>query len=178
MTLQTTDLGTYLTNPAATAGTQLAQSDPNASLGKYASTTPFVSGQAGALFATVTAAQATSGLTDHRCVAIRNLSATDTARNVAVFLDDPAGGATFDLGKDPVGVVAYNAVPAQGTSVANVLTAPAGVVFTRPTRASLLAIGDMAPGTACLVWVRRTVPPLTPGAEADICDFGVHAETA
>lgn len=177
MTLQGTDIGLYLSTTLGAAGSSLAQTDPTLSLGKYASLTPLTSGQVGALFSTVTASQATSGYTQYRCVAVRNLSATDPMTNASVFLADVAGGGTYAVGLDPVGIVAYNSAGAQGTSIAAVTSAPAGVTFTTPTSLSVLSIGTMAIGTVQLVWVKQIVGANTPGASADPVTLSIRSET-
>lgn len=177
MTLQGTDIAVMLTTTAGAAGSSLAQPTPALSLGKYASTTAVVSGQIGAVFATVTAAQATAGYTSYRCIAVRNLSATDPMTNASIFLADVAGGGDYAVGLDPVGIVAYNSAGAQAASIGAVTTAPAGVTFSAPTSAAVLAIGTMAIGTVQLVWIRQTVGANTPGATADPVTLSVRAET-
>lgn len=178
MTLLVTDLGLMLTVLAGTSGSSQPQGDPTASRGRYASTTALASGLAGAIFSEVTAAQAGAGLTDFRCLAVRNLSTTATARNVAAYLVDPAGGGTFAIGRDPVGIVAHNSAAVQGTEIATVTTVPTGITFAAHPAGSPLAIGDMAPNTVQLVWVRRVVGADTPGTAADTVTIGVRAETA
>lgn len=177
MTLQTTDHGLYLTNPSATAGWQLTQPSPAASLGKFLSTTAVVSGVLGAVFDTVTASQAAAGYTDYRCLAYRNLSATDSALNLQLYIVDPAAGATYSIGLDPEGIENYNSGTAQGTYVATKTTAPSGVTFSTPTSGSPLTVGDVAVGKCLLVWVRRVVAPNTPGTAADLVTLNARAET-
>lgn len=177
MTLQGTDIGLYLTTTLGAAGSSLTQTDPTLSLGKYASLSPLVSGQVGALFSTVTASQATSGYTQYRCVAVRNLSLTDIMTNASVFLADVAGGGTYAVGLDPVGIVAYNSAGAQAALVAAVTTAPVGVTFSTPTSLSVLSIGSMATGMVQLVWVKQIVGASTPGASADPVTLSIRAET-
>ena len=177
MTLQGTDIGLFLTTTAGAAGSSQPQPDPAASLGRYASTTPLASGQVGALFSTVTAAQATSGFTQYRCVAVRNLAAAASMIGASLFLADPTGGGTYAVGLDPVGIVAFNSAAVQGTQVAAITTPPTGVTFSMPTAAAVLPIGTMAPGTVALVWVRQIVGAATPGAAADPVTLSVRAET-
>ncbi len=177
MTLAITDIGVYLTTLAGAQGSSVAQGDPTASRGKYASTTPLTSGLAGALFNEVSAAQAGAGYTDYRCVAVRNLSAADSMLNAAAYVNDPTGGGTFYIGKDPAGIVAYNSVAAQGTDIASVTVAPAGVTFGAYPAAAPLAVGTMAPNTVQLVWIKRVVGADTPGTAVDTVTVGVRAET-
>lgn len=177
MTLQASDHALLLTNPAATSGSSIAQPDPAASLGGYASTTQVASGVIGALFDTVTASQALAGQTDYRCVAYRNLSPTHSALALALWLIDPAGGGEHAIGLDPVGIVPATGTAAQGTSIATKTTAPAGVAFSTPTPGAPLIVGDVGVGMCILVWVRRIVAPGTPGAAADPLTITARAET-
>jgi len=177
MTLQATDVAIMLTIKTGAAGSSVAQPDPAASLGKYASTTALASGAVGALFSTVTAAQASAGYTDYRCIAVRNLSAADAMTNASIFLADPAGGGTYALGIDPAGIVTYNQAGAQGAEIASSAIPPAGVTFSVPTNVAPLAIGTMAIGKVQLVWVRRVVGADTPGTTADTVTLTVRAET-
>lgn len=176
MTLAETDLAVMLTVLSGTSGSSQPQPDPTASRGRYASTTALISGSAGALFGRVTSAQATSGLTDYRCVAVRNLSNVASMLAATFFAVDPAGGAAFAVGRDPVGVVDHNSAAVQGTEIAATTTPPTGVTFAAHPETAPLVIGDMAPNTVQLVWIRRTVAPATPGTAADFVDLGVGAE--
>lgn len=177
MTLQGTDIAVMLTIKTGSAGSSLPQPDPGQSLGKYASTTALSSGTVGALFSTVTAAQASAGYTDYRCVAARNLASVDDMTSAVAFLTDPSGGGTYAVGLDLAGIVAYDSATAQGTEIASSTVAPAGVTFSAPTNLAPLAIGTMAPGKVQLVWIRRTVGADTPGATADTVTLTVRAET-
>lgn len=178
MTLQATDQALMLTITTGTAGSQSPQPDPAASLGRYASTTPLAAGVVGGLFSTVTAAQAASGITLHRCIAVRNLSDAFSMISARIFLADPAGGGTYELGLDPVGIVAHNSAAVQGTQIATATTAPTGVTFSRPTNLAPLSIGTMAPNTVQLVWVRQIIGADTPGATEDPVTITVRSETA
>jgi len=177
MTLQTTDHGLYLTNPSATAGWQLAQASPASSLGKFISTTAVTSGTLGAVFDTVTASQASAGYTDYRCLAIRNLSATDSALNLQLYIVDPTGGGAYAIALDPAGIKDYNSGTAQGTFIAAKTTIPTGPVFTTPSSGSPLVVGNLAVGKCILVWIRRVVAAGTPGTAADLVTLYARAET-
>ena len=177
MTLQGTDIGLFLTTVAGTAGSSLTQPDPANSRGRYASLTGLASGQVGALFSTVGAAQATAGHTQFRAVAVRNLAAVAQMINASLFITDPAGGGDYAVGLDPVGIVAHNSAAAQGGEIATVTTPPIGVTFSTPSATAVLPIGTMAPNTVQLVWVRQVVGAATPGAAADPVTLSIRAET-
>ncbi len=175
MTLSGSDVAVMLTTQSGSAGSSVSQTDPSLSTGKYASTTALVSAALGALFGTVTAAQATAGYTDYRCIAVRNLSGSDDMTNTVVYLSDPAGGGTYAIGLDPAGIVDHDASSAQGTTIPDTTTAPSGVTFSTPTQAAPLSVGTMAPGKVQLVWMRRVIPAATPG-QTDSVSFVVRAE--
>ncbi len=175
MTLSGSDVAVMLTTQSGSAGSSLPQSDPSLSTGKYASTTALVSAALGALFSTVSAAQATAGYTDYRCVAVRNLSSADSMTNAVLYLSDPAGGGTYAIGLDPAGIVDFDASAAQGTTIADTTSAPSGVTFSSPTQATPLSVGTIGPGKVQLVWIRRVIPAATPG-QTDTVSFVVRAE--
>lgn len=177
MTLQTGQLVLLLTNPALAAGYSGAQADPQASLGKFASTTQVVHNASNNLFGAVSAAGVTVGQSDYRCVAVANLSAVDTALSAAIYATDAAGGGRYSLGLDPAGVVDLASAVAQGASIASAFVAPAGVSFSDPTAAAPLSIGNIPPQKCILVWVRCVIAAGTPGTTNDIADIIAFALT-
>lgn len=174
MTLQASQLVVLLTKPDATGGYNAAQTNPQASLGKYASTTQVATATSNNLFGPVSTAGVTAGQTDYACVAIANVSAVDTAQSATVALTDYAGGGSYAIGLDPVGVVPLTGAAAQGTSIATPTTAPTGVVFS----AGPLSIGNIPPNYCILVWVQCVVPAGTPGTSADQADIIAQCVTA
>ncbi len=177
MTLQTGQLVTLLTNPALAAGYGGVQADPQASLGKFASTTQAATNISNNLFGAVSATGVTAGQTDYRCVAVANLSTVDTALSAAVYISDAAGGGRYSLGLDPMGVVDLASAAAQGASIASGLVAPAGVSFSDPTAAAPLSIGNIPPQKCVLVWVRCVIAAGTPGTSNDVADVIAFALT-
>ena len=157
MAVTSADVVRRLTVPGAGSGNSAAQADPNASLGEYVSATQLVSDQLHNLFDVVTGDENAAGDVEYRAIAVVNTAAQTWFGVVAWVGAQDAGGADYAIGLDPAGVVAIGSASAQGEVVADEGTAPAGVSFSAPAdKASGLTIGDMAAGTAQLIWVRRT----------------------
>jgi hypothetical protein len=97
---------------------------------------------------------------------LSNTHGTDTMFGVSVFVNSqPTGDDDVAIGLDPAGV-------GNGSSTGVALTiadeddsggalAAGGVTFTVPTDVAPLNIGDLAPGEAAAVWVRRNIPALS-----------------
>lgn len=157
MAIAATDMILRLSTTAGAAGDSTAQASPNSSLGKYASTT--VMGTAlNSLFDDVSGAENAANTVDYRCVFVLNNHATLTAVGVTVYLQsEVAGGTSIALGVDTTAVSAKGSAGAQAVTVANELTAPAGVTFTAPTTDGAgVVLGDIAPGQVRAFWVKRT----------------------
>ena len=158
MAIVTADLKWYLSIKTGSAGNSSAQSDANASLGKYLSTTQAPTTLNG-LFDAVTKERNAASEVDYRCVFIRNDHATLTAMSGVIFLDggDPAGGPAWAIAVDSTAASAIGASAAQALEVANDTTAPSGLTFTAPTTEGTgIALGDLAPGYCRAVWIRCT----------------------
>lgn len=139
-------------------GNSTAQPNPNDSIGGFLSSTEIVDATLNDLFDVITGDENAASVVDYRCFFVRNSHATITLLNTKVWLfSEVAGGASAAIALDGTGIVDFNAVGAQAERVANELTPPAGEVFTAPTtKAAGLNVGDLAPGKAIAVWVRRT----------------------
>lgn len=158
---------------AAAAGNTTAGT-PATSLGDQVSTTAVTSAQLNNLFDDVSAAEATAGDVEYRCVFVHNTNATDSAFNVVVSIPSQvAGGATYDIATDNTGVTAQAAATAQAATVANEQTAPTGV---SAYGAGPLTIGTMGPQTVAGVWVRRTVAAATAAATGDGATLRIAGE--
>ena len=156
MPIVTADLKWYLSIKTGSAGNSSAQSDANASLGKYLSTTQAPTTLNG-LFDAVTKERNAASEVDYRCVFIRNSHATLTALSGYLYLDggDPAGGPDWAIAVDTKAASAIGATAAQALEVANDTTAPSGLSFSAPTTEGTgLALGDIAPGYCRAVWIR------------------------
>lgn len=121
------------------------------------------------LFANVESAERVSGSTKYRCFYFVNEHDTETLSAAVVYIATQTPSTTTDaaIGLDPAGVG-----DGASTGVAAVIpdedTAPAGVVFSAPSTAGTgLSVGDLAPGAAIAVWVRRTVNAGTAARASD-----------
>lgn len=102
------------------------------------------------LFGQPTNAQRLAGLTDYRCVYLKNLG-PDTLEDVRVWVQTAS---TETDAAEAIGEDTGN--PAQ--TIASATTAPAGVSFSAPANyAGGLTLGDLDQGDAVPVWVRRVV---------------------
>lgn len=152
---------------AAAAGNTTAGTAAT-SLGDQVSTTAITTAVLNNLFDDVSGAEALAGDVEYRCVFVCNDNATDTAFNVQVSVQSQvAGGATYDIATDNIGVTARGSATAQALTVANESTAPTGGAGVSAYGAGPLSIGTMAPQTVAGVWVRRTVAASTAAATGD-----------
>lgn len=114
------------------------------------------------VFDSVSAAESTSGLIEYRCLYVRNLSSTDTAFDVRLWIEQqPVGPDELDIALDPAGA-------GNGTST-GVATGPladeedtgdalAAFTWSRPsTQENGLLLGNLAAGQSYAFWQRRTV---------------------
>lgn len=157
MPITASDIVFRLTTTSGSAGDSTAGT-PATSLGKYAATTAITTATLNNLWDDVSGAEASAGDIEYRAIAVLNNHASLTLQNAQIYISSQtAGGGTIDIGLDPVAVSAKGSASAQGTNIANESTAPASVTFSSPSSGSPLTIGDMAPGTVKMIWLRRTV---------------------
>ncbi len=158
MPIASTDLLVRLSIKTGTAGNQNAQPDPNASLGRYVSTTNLVDATLHNLFDVVSGDENAALDVEYRCIFIVNNHATLTWIAPKLWISDQVlNGANADIGLDPTAASALGATAAQAVEVANEGTAPTGVTFSAPTtKATGLSLGDIPPVSCRAVWVRRT----------------------
>lgn len=157
MAIVNTDILLKLSTTAGAAGNSNT-STPNASLGKYISTTQLVDNTPLNLFDNISGAENAAATVDYRCLFIHNNHATLSWTTVVLWLlSEVAGGASIAIGVDPTAASAIGAAGAQALTIANETTAPAGVAFSSPvTFGTGLAVGDIAPGQCKAIWIRRT----------------------
>lgn len=177
MSIASTDIKYRLTITTGVAGNANAQADPNASLGKYASTTDIVDATTLNLFDAISGDENATSTVDYRAFAIINNHGTLTWTSPkAWILSEVAGGASVAIGLDPIGVVAATAI--MGASIVSETTAPAGVSFSAPTtKGSGLAPASVPAGSGFIVWVRRTAAN-TVAVDADGATFRAEGDTA
>lgn len=154
----------YYSTTSGSAGNSLTQGDPNASLGKYVSTTEVATGLNG-LFDDVTGAENSALDVEYRCVFVKNTNATTTLQNaVAYITTQVSGGTNVDIAIDNIGPVTHSSSSAQAALIANEGTAPTGTgAFSAPTTIGTgLALGNIAPNEVKAIWVRRTATDSAP----------------
>lgn len=153
-----------------------ANADPDASLGGAMSSSEVVSGTIENLFDNIGASEAANGDTEYRCFYVTNTSGADDYLGVIVWIDSQTSSPDTDIeiGLDGAGV-GDGSTTGVATNIAGEGTAPAGVSFSAPSGANAgLTIGDMAPGTAQAVWIKRTVNVGASQASLDDCRLKVR----
>lgn len=141
------------------AGNSTAQADPNASLGKYVSTTAWAGGSANDLFDDISGAENAASTVDYRCIFVHNTNASNVYQNAGVYISaETAGGASIALATDNIAASAVGSASAQAAEIATETTAPSGVsAFSAPTTAgTALSLGNIGIGQVKAYWVRRT----------------------
>lgn len=163
MSVTSTDILLKLATTAGAAGNSNT-STPNASLGKYISTTQLTDNALHNLFDIIDGNENAASTVDYRCLFIHNSHATLSWTNIRVYLlSEVAGGASLAIGVDTTAASAIGSAGAQAVTIATEITAPTGAVFTAPTTlASAVNIGDLAPGQCRAIWIRRTASNSAP----------------
>lgn len=159
MPIATTDLHLRLSITTGTAGNQNAQTNVNASLGKYMSTTDLVDNTLNNLFDDISGDENAALTVDYRCIFIYNAHATLALQNAMAWLaSEVAGGANTAIAVDNAAASAAGATAAQADTIATETTAPVAVgAFSSPTtKATGLPLGNIGPGQCRAIWVRRT----------------------
>ena len=167
------DIITYLSGGAANAV-------PNASLGGIISSTAIVDAVLDNLFDNVSGAESSAGMTDYRCLYVKNTHATLTYQAVHTWMSgQPASpGTTITIGLDPAGN-GDGSTTGVATTIANELTAPTGPTFTSPTTyAGGLVIGDLLAGEVRAIWVKRVIAAATAAASGETLTLSFQGDTA
>jgi hypothetical protein len=153
-----TDVLYKLSITSGAAGNAAAQPDPNASLGKYVSTTAIVDATVNNLFDNVSGDENAASVVDYRLFFVHNNHATLTMLSPVIYIQsETASGASISIGADTTAASAKASAAAQALTIANETTAPAGVTFSAPTtKAGGISLGDIPAGQVKGVWVRRT----------------------
>jgi hypothetical protein len=173
------DIEFRLSTTSGSAGNSTAQADPDASLGKYMSTTAIVDATLGNLFDNVSGAENAASDVEYRCLFVYNTHATLTLEGAACWISsEVSGGASVAIGLDPAGNVADDSASDQAATIADESSAPAGVSFSAPTSFGAgLSVGDLGPGECRAIWVRRTAAN-TSALNNDGATISVQGDTA
>lgn len=180
MPIVTGDLLVKLSIVTGTAGNQSAQPDPNASLGKYISTTQMTDAALHNIFDAISGDENAAADVEYRALFIHNAHATLALQAPILWASaEAAGGANAALAWDSVAVSALGAAGAQALLVANENTAPAALSFSTPTsKATGLALGaDIAAGSVKAFWLRRTATA-SAAVASDSITFKIEGDTA
>lgn len=158
MAITSSDILYKLSIKTGSAGNASAQPDPNASLGKYISTSQLSGTALGNLFDDVSGDENAASDVEYRCIFIHNAHATLTLLGAVIWLQsEVSGGANVAISVDTTAASAIGSSSAQAKEVANENTAPSSQTFSSPTdKAGGLALGDIPAGSCRGVWVRRT----------------------
>ncbi len=156
MPIAAADLVAKLSVVAAAGNTTAGT--PAGSLGDQISTTAISDGTLHNIFDPISGDENAASTVDYRCFFFHNAHATLALQTPKVWISsETAGGASVAIGLDPAGVTAVGLASAQAATIANELTAPAGVTFSAPTtKAAGLAPANIPAGSVVAVWVRRT----------------------
>jgi hypothetical protein len=255
MPIISSDIKLRLSTTSGAAGNSTSQGDPNASLGKYLSTTDLVDDTLNNLFDNISGDENAALTVDYRCLFIYNShgsltylspkvwisgrrstsvgstdvitsashgftdttmvrveaeyntdvipsglndtttyyvisSTTDTFKLSAtlngssVDIGDSSGFSvrrygitTVAIGLDTNAASANGASPAQALTIANELTAPAGVSFSSPTtKAAGLSLSDLVSGNCRAIWIRRTATA-SAAKDLDGMTVGISGDT-
>jgi hypothetical protein len=157
--------GTYAIQAASDGGIVNVTVDATALPNASATDTVTITAQSLKLFDSISKAQSLAGLTEYRCIYIKNtgtVATTDDKVDVEVFIAENTTGAdtiSIGLATQAVGTGTGSSgtdYPADTTSETGV---PAGVTFTRPTSAAPLTkfnLSSTAGTTFCkALWIKR-----------------------
>lgn len=158
MAILSTDIKFKLATTAGAAGNANSQADPNASLGKYISTTEITDNTLNNLFDDISGDENAASTVDYRCVFIHNAHASLTLQSPKAWISaEVANGASIAIGLDTTASSAIGDSSVQALTIANETTAPAGVSFSAPTtKGTGISLGNIAAGYCVAIWVRRT----------------------
>jgi len=175
------DIKIKLSTKSGSAGNSLAQADVNASLGKYISTTEFVSASDNNIFDNVTGGENIASTVDYRCLFVHNTHGTLSLESAGIYLSSQvSGGTTIAIAVDDIAASAIGSSSAQAFEATTELTDPdAGVgAFSSPSSSgTALSLGTIAPGFCKAFWVRRTAAN-TVAVDDDGAVFVIIGDTA
>jgi len=149
---------------------------PNLALGGVISYAEPVGATLENLFASITAAEASAGVTKYRCIYIANTNDTDTLSSAVVYIGNQTTSAdtSLEIGLDPAGI-GDGMTTGVATTVANDTTAPSGVTFSAPsTPGTGLSIGNLDAGEAQAIWVKLIVNSSAASTSMDAASINVE----
>lgn len=130
------------------------------SLGKYISTTEITSAELNNLFDDITGDENANSDVEYRCIFIHNAHASLTLQNAVAWISaEVAGGASVAIAVDDIEDSEIASAGAQATEIADESTDPSaglGDWSTATSKATGVALGDIAAGYCRAIWIRRT----------------------
>jgi hypothetical protein len=169
-----------LTIVSGAAGNAAAQPAPNASLGKYASTTEWAGGVINDLFDDISGAENAASTVDYRALFHHNANTLNAYQNAVLYLaGEVAGGANIAIAIDNLAASLIGAAAAQMAQIATETTAPTGVgAFSSPTTVGTgLSLGSIPAVSGKGWWARRTATNSS-ALSNDGVTFGWSGDTA
>jgi hypothetical protein len=172
------DIDFHLTGASSDEG---AQSDPDASLGNYKSSTEITSGADNNLFDDVSGAEAASGDTEYRAFGVSNDHGSLTWSDVVVWISVDTGNGEDDIKFDVESPSAETNGYIQ--TIVDESTAPTGLVgwSDATSKATGKACpntgGDLDAGEWFGVWVQRIISAAASAAAAEAVTFRVEGDT-
>lgn len=160
MPIAGSDIKIKLSTKSGSAGNSLSQTDVNASLGKYISTTVFTDNAQNNLFDNVSGGENAGDVVDYRCMFVHNSHGSISLENAAIYLSSQvAGGTVLAIAIDNIAPSAIGTSSPQAFEASNELTSPGGSAgsFSSPTSTgAALSLGTIPAGFCKAFWIRRT----------------------
>ncbi len=179
MAILTTDILFKFSVVAAAGNT--TGGTPATSLGDQISTTQITAATLNNLFDDVSGDENAASDVEYRCYFVHNNHATLTWQSPVVWLSaETANGASCQIAIDDLAASPIGQASAQADVIADESTAPgAGVgAFSAPTtKATGLALGNIAAGSCRAIWVKRTAAN-TAALDNDDVSIKVEGDTA
>lgn|SRR3990167_3155189 len=165
MSVSATDIKFYLTGGAANA-------DVNASLGGTTSSVEITTAVLNNLFDNISAAEALSGDSEYRAIAIKNTHATDTLYSAKIWGSAYLEGSAYTF--------SHLALDSGTQSVADESTAPSAPTLTFDlfdSETDSLSLGDIAAGAQKRIWVKRSCNAAAAAYSNDLGTITVKGQT-
>lgn len=190
MAISASDIKKYLTGAASDGGTQ---SDPDASLGDYRSSTEITDNSDNNLFDDVSGAEASDGDTEYRCICVKNEHGSLELQNAKVYLQEASVGTGNTISFAVETPATANLTNGNAQTVANESTAPTvndtahngagsgvsdwstgadyagGVAVSQGDHDANLGVGEII-----FVWIKRVIGSGASAASA--VDFTIRVE--
>jgi hypothetical protein len=185
MAVIASDIKHYLTGAGSDGG---SQSDPNAALGNYRSSTEAVDNTSENVFDNVTDAERVAGDTEYRCYCIKNTNGADSLLNAVIWISIDTGNGEDDI-SFAVEVPTGGDQNGNAQTIANESTAPsvgAGNVSAwsdATSKGSGVTVDqgshdvNLDAGEIVFVWVRRVISAGATGVDDEAVTIKIEGDT-